>query len=172
MQPQHHLRHYIYHNPLHLSEDNKTLKDKLHIVLLKDHYELLIGKNKIGLFDKSEVEFNDNQRVHTQFWNIYHRPPREEFWNKFINRRDLLVPEDIRERKGAFYTPERWVKKAQLYLEKALGRDWQFDLLWLQWFNKYNPPLWYCQDWQFDLQRLQWFNFYLCMYRKITRYGT
>ena len=108
-----------------LSEDNKTLKDKLHIVLLKDHYELLIGKNKIGLFDKSEVEFNDNQRVHTQFWNIYHRPPREEFWNKFINRRDLLVPEDIRERKGAFYTPERWVKKAQLYLEKALGRDYQ-----------------------------------------------
>ena len=108
-----------------LSEENKTLKDKLYILLQDSHYELLRGKNKIGLFEKSEVDFKDNQIAHKQFWNRYERPPKERFWNKFINRRDLLVPEDIREREGAFYTPQMWVKKAQEYLADCLGESWQ-----------------------------------------------
>lgn len=108
-----------------LSDENKTLKDKLYILLKDSHYELLRGKNKIGLFEKSEVDFNDNQKAHKQFWNAYERPPKEKFWNSFINRRDLLVPEDIRERKGAFYTPQVWVQKAQEYLADCLGENWQ-----------------------------------------------
>lgn len=35
------------------------------------------------------------------------------------------MPSDIRERKGAFFAPQIWVQKAQSYLEKALGEDWQ-----------------------------------------------
>ena len=108
-----------------LSDENKTLKDKLYILLKDSHYELLRGKNKIGLFEKSEVDFNDNQKAHKQFWNAYERPPKEKLWNSFINRRDLLVPEDIRERKGAFYTPQVWVQKAQEYLADCLGENWQ-----------------------------------------------
>ena len=108
-----------------LSVENKTLKDKLYIILEGSRYALLKGKNKIGLFEKSEVLFNDSQVAHKQFWNRYERPPATKFWNKFINRRDLLVPEDIRERKGAFYTPQVWVKKAQEYLAECLGENWQ-----------------------------------------------
>ena len=108
-----------------LSVENKTLKDKLYIILDGSRYALLRGKNKIGLFEKSEVLFNDSQVAHKQFWNRYERPPATKFWNEFINRRDLLVPEDIRERKGAFYTPQIWVQKAQEYLAQSLGENWQ-----------------------------------------------
>ena len=108
-----------------LSVENKTLKDKLYIILEGSRYALLKGKNRIGLFEKSEVLFNDSQVSHKQFWNRYKRPPAEKFWNKFINRRDLLVPEDIRERKGAFFTPQVWVQKAQEYLAQSLGENWQ-----------------------------------------------
>ncbi len=51
--------------------------------------------------------------------------PKEEFWDFIISRRDLLVPDDIRERKSAFFTPQVWVQKAQEYLADALGEDWQ-----------------------------------------------
>jgi hypothetical protein len=37
----------------------------------------------------------------------------------------LLVPQDVRERKGAFYTPPQWVKKAHEYLGKTFGANWQ-----------------------------------------------
>lgn len=42
-----------------------------------------------------------------------------------IERRDLLVDQDIRERKGAFFTPRIWVDKACEYLSKALGKDYE-----------------------------------------------
>ena len=37
------------------------------------------------------------------------------------------MPSDIRERKGAFFTPQTWVGKAQSYLEKALGENYQSE---------------------------------------------
>ncbi len=33
-----------------------------------------------------------------------------------LKRRDLLVPQDIRERKGSFFTPKIWVDLSQKYL--------------------------------------------------------
>jgi len=42
-----------------------------------------------------------------------------------IERSDLLVPQDIRERKGSFFTPQNWVQKSQEYLAKAFGVNWQ-----------------------------------------------
>ena len=44
-----------------------------------------------------------------------------------IERRDLLVPQDIRERKGAFFTPRKWVELSQKYLTDYLGQNWQDD---------------------------------------------
>ncbi|MDR0525733.1 MAG: hypothetical protein LBG90_07675, partial [Spirochaetaceae bacterium] len=49
----------------------------------------------------------------------------EEYQQYIIDRRDLLVPQNIREVKGSFFTPAIWVEKSQEYLEKAFGADWQ-----------------------------------------------
>ncbi|MCU0393777.1 MAG: hypothetical protein MUE81_21910, partial [Thermoflexibacter sp.] len=40
-------------------------------------------------------------------------------------RRDLLVPQDVRERKGSFFTPQIWVELSQKYLADTLGENWQ-----------------------------------------------
>jgi hypothetical protein len=54
-------------------------------------------------------------------------PPK----SKVIDRRDLLVPQNIREMKGSFFTPQIWVEKSQEYIEKALGADWQDEyVIW------------------------------------------
>jgi hypothetical protein len=37
----------------------------------------------------------------------------------------LLIPQDIRERKGAFFTPQIWVELSQRYLAEVLGEEWQ-----------------------------------------------
>ena len=42
-----------------------------------------------------------------------------------MERRDLLVPQDIRERTGSFFTPQIWVELSQKYLARVFGEDWQ-----------------------------------------------
>lgn len=108
-----------------LSLENETLKEKLFVLLKKDHYELDRKLNEYGLFTSSSTAFIDNQKAHTQFWNKYERPPKEEYWEYIIERRDLLVPQDVRERKGSFFTPQIWVELSQKYLTDVLGEDWQ-----------------------------------------------
>jgi hypothetical protein len=66
-----------------------------------------------------------NKNAYLQFWKLYKRPPIQEFQDYIIERRDLLVPQDIRERKGAFFTPRIWVELSQKYLTDYLGEDWQ-----------------------------------------------
>ncbi|MFT2696904.1 hypothetical protein ACMWPR_05885, partial [Helicobacter pylori] len=84
-----------------------------------------------GKIDFMEVGFTDGQQAHQEFWNIYKRPPKVEFQAFILERRDLLVPSDVRERKGAFFTPRIWVEKSQEYLAKALGQDYQEDyIIW------------------------------------------
>lgn len=78
-----------------------------------------------GLFDTKTATFNDEQKAHNLFWNKYERPPKEEYWEYIVNRRDLLVPQDVRERKGSFFTPQIWVELSQKYLEDTLGENWQ-----------------------------------------------
>jgi len=108
-----------------LSADNKTLKDKLFVLLKSDCYETDRHVNEIGMFTSSTVYFNDKQKAYTQFWAKYERPPLEEYWDYIIERRDLLVPQDVRERKGSFFTPKIWVELSQKYIADALGKDWQ-----------------------------------------------
>jgi len=108
-----------------LSEDNITLKDKLFVVLKSIRYELNRHLDEWGAFTSSSVEFNDGQKAHNLFWNKYERPPKEEYWDYIVERRDLLVPQDVRERKGSFFTPQIWVELSQKYLTDALGLDWQ-----------------------------------------------
>ncbi|MDI9336800.1 MAG: hypothetical protein QM539_00070 [Alphaproteobacteria bacterium] len=108
-----------------LSHENKTLKDKLYVLLKKDHYELDRKLSDSGFFSHSHTNFKDNQIAHNQFWNKYERPPKEEYWDYIVERRDLLVPQDVRERKGSFFTPQIWVELSQKYLTDVLGDNWQ-----------------------------------------------
>ena len=113
---------------LSYNNSTKEIRDNLRILLEGDSYRVRLEKVKLNaqVVDTfTNFSFNDKQEAHKRFWNKYKRPPKEEFWDKFIARRDLLVPTDIRERKGAFFTPQIWVKKAQSYLASALGENYQ-----------------------------------------------
>jgi hypothetical protein len=108
-----------------LSQDNVTLKEKLYVLLNKDYYELDRKIDNRGFFNASKTGFIDKQKAHTQFWNKYERPPKEVYWDYIVARRDLLVPQDVRERKGSFFTPQIWVELSQKYLADVLGENWQ-----------------------------------------------
>jgi len=108
-----------------LSSDNQTLKEKLFVLLKHDHYELDRKIDESGMFSRKQADFTDGQKAHTRFWNKYERPPKEEYWDYIVERRDLLVPQDIRERKGSFFTPQIWVELSQKYIAEVLGEDWQ-----------------------------------------------
>ncbi len=108
-----------------LSQENESLKDNLYVLLKKDYYELDKILDEMGMFQSRKTFFNDKQKAHTQFWNKYERPPKEQYWDYIVERRDLLVPQDVRERKGSFFTPQIWVELSQEYLAKVLGEDWQ-----------------------------------------------
>ncbi|MBH0255024.1 hypothetical protein [Helicobacter pylori] len=114
-----------------LSDGDKTIIEKLQTILNSSYYKLKRGVNELGKIDFMEVGFTDGQQAHKEFWGIYERPPKVEFQAFILERRDLLVPSDVRERKGAFFTPKIWVEKSQEYLAKALGQDYQEDyIIW------------------------------------------
>ena len=110
-----------------LSENNETkkIKETLRVLLQSNYYKVRLERRANSAnFNFTEFSFNDNQKAHNSFWNLYERPPKERYWDYLIERRDLLVPVDIRERKGAFFTPQIWAQKAQEYLFKALGKNY------------------------------------------------
>ncbi|GAA9223771.1 hypothetical protein Taiwan902_14460 [Helicobacter pylori] len=114
-----------------LSDGDKTIIEKLQTILSSSYYKLKRGVNELGKIDFMEIGFTDGQQAHKEFWNIYERPPKVEFQAFILERRDLLVPSDVRERKGAFFTPKIWVEKSQEYLAKILGQDYQEDyIIW------------------------------------------
>lgn len=108
-----------------LSKDNVTLNKNLYVVLEETSYEMNKHQDEYGAFTSSTIEFNDGRKAYDKFWNKYERPPDHEYWDYMINRRDLLVPQDVRERKGSFFTPQMWVELSQKYLTEAFGENWQ-----------------------------------------------
>jgi hypothetical protein len=70
-----------------------------------------------------------NKDGYRQFWAIYHRPPKEEYRNYLLERRDSLIPLDERSFKGAFYTPLAVVDKAYDKLTETLGNNWQKEYI-------------------------------------------
>lgn len=108
-----------------LSKDGATLMDKLFVILKNDRY---ISNRTIKLgsvVNADTIQFTDEQKAYNQFWNHYERPPKREYWGYMLERRDLLVPQDVRERKGSFFTPQQWVALSQEYLAQHLGDEWQ-----------------------------------------------
>jgi hypothetical protein len=100
-----------------------TISEKLKIILEKDHYKL--QEHIKGRLFSTNIDFTDGGEAYRRFWNRYQRPPEHEYQQHIMDRRDLLVPQNIREMKGSFFTPEIWVKKSQEYLEKVFGKNWQ-----------------------------------------------
>lgn len=70
-----------------------------------------------------------SQEGYRQFWAIYHRPPKSEYRDYLLERRDSLIPIDERSFKGAYYTPLAVVDKAYDLLEQTLGKNWQKDYI-------------------------------------------
>ena len=108
-----------------IADEDKTLMDKLFVLLNKDHYDVGNQKDAMGLNVSAKAYFKDGMRAHRMFWNRYQRPPKKMYWDGIIKRQDLLVPQDIRRTKGSYYTPDIWVNLSQEYLEKVLGENWQ-----------------------------------------------
>ena len=114
-----------------LSDKNQSIKDSLFVLLKYDHYEFGREVDSLGFEIIRKASFSDGQESHKQFWNLYKRPPLKEYWDYIVNRRDLLVPQDIRERKGSYFTPAPWVELSQKYLASYLGENWQDEyIIW------------------------------------------
>lgn len=105
-------------------EDDNTIRDNLFVIFQNQGYK--IAKENIKQMFDATINIS-NKEIYQQFWKRYKRPPIKEFQNYIIERRDLLVPQDIRERKGAFFTPKQWVELSQKYLGDLLGENWQED---------------------------------------------
>ena len=105
-------------------DDDLTIRDKLFVVFQNQGYTIARDNIK-QMFDSAFTL--KNKETYFQFWKRYKRPPIKEFQDYIIERRDLLVPQDIRERKGAFFTPRIWVELSQKYLTDYLGENWQDD---------------------------------------------
>jgi len=115
--------------------EDATLVDGLKVGILGTTYFVKIESQQLSLYDAplKRVNFKDGGKAYREFWKRYKRPPRnvraydneKTPWEQILLRRDILVPRDIMERKGAFFTPRIWVTKAHEYLAEALGEDWQ-----------------------------------------------
>ena len=112
-----------------MTDGKKSIAEKLKVILKIDKSDDAIRyyyKNKIEerkkLFQEIEIK---EQEKYRRFWLKYERPPKEEYQEFILSRRDLLQTEEIREIKGAFFTPKIWSDKSKEYLEKALGENWQ-----------------------------------------------
>lgn len=68
-----------------------------------------------------------NKEGYRRFWAIYHRPPKSEYRDYLLERRDSLIPLDERMFKGAYYTALSTVDKAYDTLSDLLGPKWQKD---------------------------------------------
>ncbi len=104
--------------------DDTTIRDNLFVIFLNQGYK--IAKENIKQMFDATINIR-NKEAYQLFWKRYKRPPLKEFQEYIIERRDLLVPQDIRERKGAFFTPRIWVELSQKYLTDYLGKNWQED---------------------------------------------
>ena len=90
----------------------------------------LMHKNGSPVFSlEGKIYELGNKEGYRQFWAIYHKPPKAEYRNYLLERRDSLIPLDERSFKGAYYTPLAVVDKAYDKLTETLGNNWQKDYI-------------------------------------------
>ncbi len=108
-----------------ISRGDYTLRSDLAVVLRGYEYKILEQIMHNGKILFSECSFTDEMKAYRAFWNKYKRPPRQEAIDIILERRDLLIPHNLRQYQGAFFTPPQWVELSQRYLANELGEDWQ-----------------------------------------------
>ena len=133
-------KYSIYDRDFFLAElnidDNSTTELHDDRIVNRDFYITFDAKSEkpyqLKRTDNFGMEFiipfgfkNDGLQRYTDIWKRYSRPPQNEYWNYIVERVDLLVPQDVRERKGSYFTPQIWVEKSQQYLSEVLGENWQ-----------------------------------------------
>ncbi|MFZ4548706.1 MAG: hypothetical protein ACOYN4_14765, partial [Bacteroidales bacterium] len=90
----------------------------------------LMHKNNAPVFVLGGKVYElSNKEGYRQFWAIYHRPPKAEYRDYLLERRDSLIPIDERSFKGAYYTPLAVVDKAYDKLAETLGENWQTNYI-------------------------------------------
>ncbi|MCK9613569.1 MAG: hypothetical protein M0R16_11865 [Bacteroidales bacterium] len=90
----------------------------------------LLHKNNAPVFSLGGKIYElGNKEGYRRFWAIYHRPPKAEYRNYLLERRDSLIPLDERSFKGAYYTPLHVVDKAYDKLAETLGNNWQKEYI-------------------------------------------
>ncbi|MCL6258326.1 hypothetical protein M3O96_04460 [Aquiflexum sp. TKW24L] len=119
-----------------VEEENYALlffADIMHDGTVSTHHNLpaeLMHKNGSPVFSLGGKIYElGNKEGYRQFWAIYHKPPKAEYRNYLLERRDSLIPLDERSFKGAFYTPLAVVDKAYDKLTETLGKNWQKEYI-------------------------------------------
>lgn len=119
-----------------ISEDHFALlffADIMHDGTISTHQDLpaeLMHKNGAPVFSLNGRNYElGNKEGYRHFWAIYDKPPKAEYRNYLLERRDSLIPVNERVFKGAFYTPLAVVDKAYDKLDENLGRNWQKDFI-------------------------------------------
>jgi hypothetical protein len=107
--------------------------DIMHDGTVSTHANLpaeLLHKNGAPVFSLGGKNFElGNKEGYRRFWAIYHRPPKSEYRDYLLERRDSLIPLDERSFKGAYYTPLHVVDKAYDKLAETLGKNWQREYI-------------------------------------------
>ena len=107
--------------------------DIMHDGTVSTHANLpaeLLHKNGSPVFSLAGKMYElGNKEGYRQFWAIYHKPPKSEYRDYLLERRDSLIPLDERSFKGAYYTPLHVVDKAYDKLTETLGKNWQKDYI-------------------------------------------
>ncbi len=119
-----------------VTEENYALlffADIMHDGTVSTHANLpaeLLHKNNAPVFSLAGHIYElGNKEGYRQFWAIYHKPPKAEYRDYLLERRDSLIPIDERSFKGAYYTPLAVVDKAYDKLSETLGLNWQKNYL-------------------------------------------
>lgn len=107
--------------------------DIMHDGTVSTHANLpaeLLHKNGAPVFSLAGKMYElGNKEGYRQFWAIYHKPPKSEYRDYLLERRDSLIPLDERSFKGAYYTPLHVVDKAYDKLAETLGKNWQREYI-------------------------------------------
>lgn len=107
--------------------------DIMHDGTISTHANLpaeLLHKNDAPVFSLGGKLYElGNKEGYRQFWAIYHKPPKAEYRDYLLERRDSLIPTDERSFKGAYYTPLAVVDKAYDKLGETLGKNWQKEYI-------------------------------------------
>ncbi len=107
--------------------------DIMHDGTVSTHANLpaeLMHKNGSPVFSLNGKMYElGNKEGYRQFWAIYHKPPKSEYRDYLLERRDSLIPLDERSFKGAYYTPLHVVDKAYDKLSETLGKNWQKEYI-------------------------------------------